>query len=156
MTKSSSTPLDRKVKKCFNWFAKIRTGTKKLKKKRKRRKKRATCIYVNCISSNSCLKFRFSSKIHNTYFFLHVVLLLYFKDVLSTQKYCFAIFMYTFGWSLPLTCLESKKKIFLKFREKISKARGGNWYEVKRQIWLIWSIWYTIILQTFFLTIHNW
>ena len=73
----------------------------------------------NCISSNSCLKFRFSlnlwrnalskkrvirkpSKIHNTYFFLHVVLLLYFKDVLSTQKYCFAIFMYTLGWSLPL------------------------------------------------------
>jgi len=74
---------------------------------------------LNCISSNSCLKFRFSlnlwrnalskkrvirkpSKIHNTYFFLHVVLLLYFKDVLSTQKYCFAIFMYTLGWSIPL------------------------------------------------------
>ena len=33
MTKSSSTPLDRKVKKCFNWFAKIRTGTEKLEKK---------------------------------------------------------------------------------------------------------------------------
>ena len=81
---------------------------------------RARARALNCISSNSCLKFRFSlnlwrnalskkrvirkpSKIHNTYFFLHVVLLLYFKDVLSTQKYCFAIFMYTFGWSLPLT-----------------------------------------------------
>ena len=79
----------------------------------------------NCISSNSCLKFRFSlnlwrnalskkrvirkpSKIHNTYFFLHVVLLLYFKDVLSTQKYCFAIFMYTYRVVPPLKRHERK------------------------------------------------
>ena len=81
----------------------------------------------NCISSNSCLKFRFSlnlwrnalskkrvirkpSKIHNTYFFLHVVLLLYFKDALSTQKYCFAIFMYTLGVVPPFNTTDAPRE----------------------------------------------
>ena len=101
----------------------------------------------NCISSNSCLKFRFSlnlwrnalskkrvirkpSKIHNTYFFLHVVLLLYFQDVLSTQKYCFAIFMYTLGVVPPLKMAANSKMATICIKNQHLRlhnySHGGN------------------------------